>query len=208
MSQQTRNTIIGRIKTTAAELQKNTAKGIALTWNLASDFVALQGTYPAGKDGNAAFVAAAATASGKGEQTVKNLVRAYEVREGLSAAQRGGVSDWSPDMVLSLSDSKLSGSQRTAIIKKVQKDGTRSPIEVRKIKRTVAGGSKRTRQTSADATSKLGEKVREEVEKMLANGHDPMSLAAGARLAREYPGDVAAAILFVAANRSKVPAAA
>ena len=196
----TRSALLKRISKTAKDLQGYASKTVALTWVLAEDLVALQGTYPAGKQGAAAFKAAAATASGKGEATIGNLVRAVEVRDALTAKQRQQVADWSYDMVLSLADRKMSGQQRTALIQKVQKSGTRSPVEVRKIKRTVVGGTKRQRQTGAEATTKLAAKISEEVQKLLAHDHDPMSLAAGARLAREYQGDVAAAILFVAAQ--------
>lgn len=202
----TRKSLIARITRTGAELRKLGAATVDKTWSLAEDLVLLQGTFPQGKEGAAAFKATAATASGKGEQTIANLVRAVEVRNGLSAKQRDQIGGWSYDMVLSLAGKDLSAAQRTSLIGKVEKTGTRSPIEVRKIKRTVTGTKKRDRQTSAEQTTKLAEKIGADVAKLLGNGHDPMTLAAGARLAREYSGDIAAAILFVAANASKVPA--
>lgn len=206
MSQnETRKTLLARITKLGAELKVLAGQTVEKTWMLAQELVSLQATYPQGAEGAKAFYAAAATASGKGEATIRNLVRAVEVRENLTTAQRGKVGGWSYDMVLSLADKKMTGAQRTSLIGKVEKSGTRSPIEVRKLKREVVGTKKRERQSSAEATTKLAEKIREDVEKLLANGHDPVSIAAGCQLAREYSGDVAAAVLFVAAN-VKVPA--
>lgn len=196
-----RNSIINRIKQTAAKLSANTAQGISLTWQLAEEFVSLRSTFPAGKEGNAAFLSTASTASGKGEATVRNMVRAYEVREGLTAKQRESVASWPYDSVLTLAGKDVTSAKRTSIIGKVQKGGTTNTKDVRRIKSQVMGTVKRDRQTSAEATVKLAEKIGEDVGKLLDNGHDPMALAAGAELARNYSGDVRAAILFVAANR-------
>lgn len=195
-----RTALIARVRKHGAALRTLGSKTVEVTWLLAEDLVLLQGTYPAGSEGAAAFTAAASTASGKGEATIRNLVRACEVREGLTAKQKGQVTGWSYDMILSLADRKMTAAQRTSVIARVEKSGTRSPIEVRKVKRTVVGGSKRNRQTSADATTKLAEKIRGDVEKLIGKGHDPVTLAAGCQLAREYSGDVASAVLFIAAN--------
>jgi hypothetical protein len=199
----TRKVLLARITKTGAMLRTLAGKTVEVTWSLAEDLVLLQGTFPQGKDGAAAFVASASTASGKGEATIRNLVRAVEVRNALTTAQREKVQDWSYDMVLSLADGKLTGSQKTALIGKVEKSATRSPIEVRKIKRDMVGGAKRNRKTSADATVALAAKVQTDVQKLIDHGHNPVALAAGAQLAREYTGDVAAAILFVAAQLAK-----
>lgn len=196
----TRKALLARITRHGNALRTLGSKTVEVTWLMAQDLVLLQGTFPQGSDGASAFVAAASTASGKGEATVRNLVRAVEVRDSLTPKQREGIEGWSYDMVLSLADKNLKPAQRTSIIEKVQKAGTRSPIEVRKIKRTVAGGSKRTRKSNAEQTTALAEKIRKDVEKLLGKGHDPVSLAAGAQLAREYQGDVASAITFIAVN--------
>lgn len=198
MSARNRNSILARIRKTGAALATLGSRTVALTWQLAEECVALRATFPQGSEGMAAFVASAATASGKGEATIRNLVRAVEIRDSLTQAQREKVAGWSYDMVLALA--KGTASERTRTIQKVEKVGSRSPVEVRKVHRTSTGGTKRAGRSSAEQTSKLAEKVRAEVEKLLSNGHDPVSLAAGARLAREYTGDVASAILFVAAN--------
>ena len=216
MSQQTnRTSILKRIRRHAADLRTLGSRTVAVTWALAEDLVKLQGTFPAGKDGNAAFKATAATASGKGEATVTNLVRAVEIRDGLTAKQRASVAGWSYDMVLSLGTmagegekvadvpARTATARRNSLISKVEKSGTRSPVEVRKLKRSVTGTSKRDRQTSAEATTKLANRMKDDVAKLIGKGHDPVSLAAGARLAREYQGDVASAILFLAVNAAK-----
>lgn len=190
-----RTSIISKIKATAAALGKTEQQRNALTWQMAEQLVLLRGTFTAGQ--GKAFLATAATASGKGEASVRNMVRAVEVRDSLTSKQRQGISGWSYDAVLSLAspDSR----QRTTIISKAAKQGTDAK-SVRKIKADVVGRQQRQRQTSAEATTKLAEKIKADVVKLLAHGHDPLALAAGARLARQYPGDVAAAITFVAVN--------
>jgi hypothetical protein len=197
-----RKQIIARVTRSAANLAKNAKQGVALRWVLAEDLLALRGTFAQGKSEGAAFLATAATAANIDESVVTNLVAAAEVRAGLTAKNRGRVESdsvlWPTDSVLCLKG--VDSAQAGRIIARAEKAGTTNTKSVRGYRREVLGTVKRQRQTGAEATTKLAAAISEQVQKLLKNGHDPMTLAAGANLAREHSGDVAAAILFVAAQ--------
>lgn len=172
-----------------------------LTWEQAGDLVLLRGTFAAGQD--KAFRAAAATAARKSESWVDNLVKAYEARESLTPAQRKLVADWTYDMVLSLRGKDMTTAKRTSLITKVNKEGTRSPVEVRKHKRSIVGTTKRNRKGKAEQTTALAKSIGPAVAKLVKAKHSYVSLIAGAQLAQDNPGkDIAAALLFLSTQAS------
>src|SRR5262249_30066507 len=95
--------------------------------------------------------------------------------------------------------------QRTAILKAA--NGSTNTKTLRSIKAKVVGKKQRRRTSSAEATQKLAQLIGPKVVRAILNGHDPWSLAAGARFAQDTPGEVASAILFLANNDPKVKTA-
>lgn len=194
----TRMNLWKRIARTTAQIEDLGRKAQGKVWQRAEDLYAAMQTYPAGTEGYAAFLAAAAAPENGGiaEAVVKQAISAVEFRNGLTAKQREAVADWPLGKVITLKG-KLTTGQTTKLIEQGQ---TLNEKDLRTAKRKLSGTTKRSRQTAAEQTTKLAEQIREAVEKLLAKDHDPVTLAAGAQLAREYSGDVAAAILFVATN--------
>lgn len=192
----TRKQYLNRIARTSAQIADLGRKAESAVWDRAEAFYGLMGTFPAGKEGFAAFLASAATAAKCDESLVKQAVAVVEFRNSLTAKQREGITDWPLGKVLTLSG-KLTPKQRTTLIDKGQ---TLNEKDLRAAKRKLNGTTKRTRQTSAEATTKLAAEIESDVRKLIAKGHDALTLAAGARLQQDRTGDVAAAILFVAAN--------
>jgi hypothetical protein len=201
-----RQKLAGEIKGLVGKLAQATATAEGFKWDLAAALVQYAGTYPATGDGRKAFTASAATLCHKSESWVRNLVNAYETREGLTKSQREKVQGWNTGKVLNLRN--MDTRDATTLINRANKANA-DEVRMRAIKKAVVGGSSnpRNRANAAAQTAKLAENLREQYDKLIANGHDPSSLAAGARLAQENRGDVAAAILFLASNVA-VPAAA
>lgn len=194
----TRMQLWKRIARTTAQIEDLGRKAGAKVWDRAEDLFATMQTYPAGSEGLAAFYAAAAAPENGGldQSVVKQAISAVEYRNGLSAKQREAVADWPLGKVITLKG-KLTPAQTTKLI---EQGHSLNEVNLRAAKRKVTGTKKRSRQTAAEQTTKLAEQIRSDVEKLISKQHDPVTLAAGAQLAREYSGDVAAAILFVAAN--------
>lgn len=192
----TRKSAIARVRRSATKVASNVKQGVALRWTLATDLVELRGTFKQGEE--KAFLATAATAAQLDESVVASLVKAHETRAGLTKAQQAKVQAWPTDSILPFRG--METADITKVIAKAEKAGTTNTKVIRDLKRQVVGTAKRTRQTDAAKTTKLAEVIGDEVRKLLDNGHNPMTLAAGANLARKHGGDVGAAILFVAAN--------
>lgn len=211
-----RQDAIQHVSQLALEVRKSETETISKTWDLAYGLRdELLATFDAGRDHYRSFLATAATATKRTEGQVDNMVRATNIRDGLSKAQLSKVASWPYDsiLVLAVSDkqaesaSKVAGRKmsvsatRTAIISKAK--GSSNTKTVRTAKRDVIGATKRTRSTSADATTKLAEQLREKYQQLTnedGDNYDPMALIAGAQLAIEHGDGTADALLFLATN--------
>lgn len=195
-----RQTIIARVKDSAGKLAANVKAGVALRWTLAEDLFELRGTFAQGKDEAAAFLATATTASKLDESVVKNLVRAIEVRDGLTEKTRAQViaAGMPTDSVLPFAG--LTAPQARKLVEKAEKAGTTNTKTIRKLKAEIVGTPQRNRQTAPEATAKFVVEIREAVEVLLKD-HKVESLLAGIELRNSHPnGDLSAAVLFVAQN--------
>lgn len=189
----TRNTALKNVARLGTELAGLKAKGVVVTWNLSDAVVALFATYGEKPEHRKAAKAAAATAANVSEGFIENLVRAHKVRADLTPQQRKDTGAWGIDAMLVLSGE--TAQKRTSIIGKAAKAGTTNVKVIRGYK----GKKARSGRSTADATKALGKLIGKDVEKLLKNGHDPVALIAGARLAQKHPGkDVGSAIGLVA----------
>jgi hypothetical protein len=192
----TRKALIARVTKHGAALRTLGKKTVEITWLLAEDLVQLQGTFPQGEEGKKAFKATAATASGKGESMIDNLVRAVAVRESLTDKQRERTAEWSYDSVLVMAGKDMTSGNRTKLIDRAEKANTRNVKDLRTFKTAIVGKTSRNRQSQTDANVKLAKDLGDTFAK-LAKSHDVLALIAGAQLAQDHPGkDVAAALVF------------
>jgi hypothetical protein len=189
---------LGKVERKRDEIE---SKASVLRWTMAEKLVGLRGTFEVGQE--KAFLATAATAAERSEDVVRDLVKAYEVRETLTPAHREQTADWPTDTVLR-GLRGLDTAKRTKVIAKATAAGTSNVKTVTGIRKDVTGTKTRTRQTSNETLAKLVKLVGPKLVKAIMNGHDPITLAAGARLAQDNPGDISSAILFVAKNDPKV----
>lgn len=190
----TRNTALKNVARLGTELAGVKAKGVLVTWQLADAIVILFSTFGEKPEHRKAAKAAAATAANVTEGFVENLVRAHKVRGELTPVQRKDAAAWGVDAMLVLSGCDTR--KRTSIISKAAKAGTTNVKVIRGYK---GKGKARSGRSTADQTKALAKLVGKDVEKLLRNGHDPVALAAGARLAQAHSGkDVASAIVLVA----------
>lgn len=199
------DTLIHKFVQAAAAVADITRRGKAATWDLCFAAAALRADYPDTKEGREAFYVAAMTAvPGLERQSIRNYADAADVWDGLTDAQRVKMTDsdgsilWPYDSVLALKAGTKG--ERTRIIGKAQKEGTTNTKRVRAIARDVRGTTKQGRKPSADVTITLAELLREKVDQLVADGHSLLTLIAGAQLAQDHEGDVATALLFIAAN--------
>lgn len=200
-----RNSLITKIKATQAKINTKSTEVQRLTWTLAEQFTALKATYQAGQE--KAFLSTAATATGRTEDSVRNLVAAFEIRQGLSAKNAPRVAEWPYDSVLALRPGKNCGNaEQGRIITKAEKAGTTNTKSIRKFRAEVVKPTHRDRQSAAEATTKLAETIRKDVERLFKNGHDPLAIVAGIELANTYSSQyLASAVRFLAVN-ARMPA--
>lgn len=210
MSARLRTSIIGKLKKNATKTDRNQKQGNLLTWERAELFVALQGTFAQGKGEHAAFLATAATAARCDESSVTEGVKAIEVRDGLSKANRDKVvaAGWSVSAVkdgLSGADTR----QAARIIALAEKynggKGTTNTKVIRDLKKKVIVPTPRA---TENRLAKLIESLKEDYDRLLASyGPEGMlAVIAGAQLAQDNQGKQVAQALTMLANTA-APAA-
>jgi hypothetical protein len=199
-----RTAIIGKLTTLGVSLVKNDAEKQNLRWQIAEFSFKLRDTYPAGSE--KAFLATAATAAKLTEGDIGNLVRAYEVRQDLTKVQAEKTADWTTDAVLTLRGKDMNAGNRTKLITKAEKKGTRNVKDLRTFKKGIVSATPRNRQNATDAKIAFVKKNEKLIERLLKS-HDSLALIAGAQFAQDNPGvDVSAAITFAAAQVTKATA--
>ena len=197
-----RNSIIKKLTKLGQDWVKNTEQRENLRWSIGEAAFNLRSTFQAGQE--KAALASAATAVGLTEGDVGNLIRAYEARQDLTQAQRDKTASWTTDAVLTLRGKEMTPAKRTQLIDKAAKKNTQNVKTLREIKKSVVTPASRQRKNATDAKIALAKKLAKDLDRLFKNGHDPVSLAAGAQLAQGNPGaDVAAAITFHAAQVKK-----
>jgi hypothetical protein len=199
-----RNGYIRKLTTLGTSYLKNTTERENLRWQIAEFAFGLRGTFAAGQE--KAALATAATAVQFSEGDVGNLIRAYEVKQDLTPAQAEKVSDWTTDAVLTLRGKDMTTGNRTKLISKAEAKNTRNVKTLREMKRGIVGSSPRNRANATDAKIALAKKLEKDFNRLLKS-HDPVALAAGMQFAQDHSGqDVAAALLFHAAQVQKAAA--
>lgn len=207
-----RTTLLKRIAKRSATLGRLKSEEVRETWLMGEDATAAVATYPQTSEGRKAAKAAIATAAKRDEGMIENLLRAVKVRDTeLTKAQRAKVVSlgWSYDAVLVLSgqgskDAPYTTAQKTRVIAKAEKTGTRNVVKVRGFKRDVVGGTKRNRRTSTDEKVALAKSIGEKVARLIADGDTYMALIHGAQLAQDNEGkDVAGALTLIATQATK-----
>lgn len=195
-----RQNILQRLTIAGAALAQNAVERVALTWAAAEIAVELRETFGNSSEERKAFRATAATAAKVSESQIDLWTAAVDTRETLTTKQAENTATWNVDSVRLMSN--MSQGERTSLIGSAKKEGTQNVKVLREIKNKMNGKTpnKRNTKDSAAKTAKLAERMQDDVQKLLDNGHEPTSLAAGAELARKYQGDVGSAIIFVAAQ--------
>lgn len=203
-----RESLLKRLARSGAKYAKNAAERESLRWIIASESFALRATYPAG--GEAAFKAAAATATGFAESDIGNLVRAYECRESLTADQRKRTQTWTTDAMLTLRGKDMTPAKRTQLIKWSEDKGTQNVKRLREQKGKIVGRTPRKRQSKTDAKIALAKSLAKDFERIFKNHEGPARLAfiAGVQFAMDKGADkdtkdIAAALIFADAQVSK-----
>jgi len=200
-----RKSLLTAIRKTGVALTKNKTERENLRWVLAGQCFNLRATYSAGNE--KAALAAAATESGFTESDIGNLIRAYEVREELTQAQRSKVESWTTDAALTLRGKDMTTGNRTKLIAKAESKGTQNVKTLREMKKAiVGGGSTRNRKSQKDQNIALAKSLEKDIARLFKS-HNPVSLIAGAQFAQDHPGkDIAAALLFASAQVTAEPA--
>jgi hypothetical protein len=199
-----RTQILARLKESVAELAGLGRQTAEVTWRIATDLLALRETYPAGKEGQAAFVATATKATGYDESSIRSMVAAAEVRAALKGQAASDTADWTVHVMRAVFPSEkglrtLKPAERSEIIRAVNREGAfKSEKAARAVRRAVLGEPVGGRKSTAKKTETLAKKLRKRVSELISNGHDPLDLATGARLAEEYGPGTADAILAIA----------
>lgn len=122
------------------------------------------------------------TVTGWSKSNVQNVMDSVTVLQSLNAQQRGKVEKWSTASIVSLKPVASDKAQLRSVVSAVK--GTRpDPATVRAIRDSVTEkpASGRTRQSEADKTRALAEKIRQHVERT-AGGRDSESFKEACRL--------------------------
>lgn len=203
-----REEILARLLKHVGELQTLEKRTSETTWQVAQDMRDLRQTFPDTSEGLSDFLALVREETGYDESSAIGMVYAVEVRETLAGTAAGEASaDWPLHVMRAVFPSTAYVTERipdkrvqAKIAREVNKRGAaRDEKAARAVRREILGESPRGgRKSTAAKVEKLAEKIRERVSELLANGHDPLDLATGARLAEEYGAGTADAVLAIA----------
>lgn len=179
-----------------AELGKRTT---ALTWAAAETLRDLRETFPAGPQGMRAFldyVAQEVPLAGS-EARIRALVDAADRRQGLPPSVATLTEAWAPDMIRALPRDASARSLASLVRQVTREPYPNKPSTVRRLarERGLASAS-RGRKSSSKRDEVLVARLTDRVRRLLHDGHDPLSLAAGAQLADR--DDIARAIIAIA----------